>query len=281
MSGIRRHADNLVRYKGPTAVSGGTVLDVAAGASSTFKVLDDAKEQEVAAAVTRLRSAAAAFETDLEIPHIIPQWLTTNDSIHIELADGSTMQTFVVVVTPGTDEGTPATNFDTLTISVLGLDSAAVAGAKITLVHKAAPNVVIPVKRHVDPFELGDNVEAELDAVPGTLDVQVVSQIQKTTHTEDGEIATNQEAYDVVTLASGFSGAVSAGRRLRNTLGADVTMSEYGTVTAGSADWGFEGTLADSYAGLETGKTVKLEIHFNGGGGFKDVVSMVEPVVEA
>jgi hypothetical protein len=93
------------------------------------------------------------------------------------------------------------------------------------------------------------------------------------------DAAIDQPLYDLLLLTAGSSTAISAGRKIRRKYGADVTMSEYGTVEAGSEDWGWKGVIPDTLA-VGVGVNLLVEIRFTGsGGGLNDKVSFFLPVV--
>lgn len=279
--GMRRYASNLVRYKGPTKVSGDTVLNAAAGATSLLRVFDVSKQQHLRAATTRLRTDVAASVDIWLIPHIVPAWIEAGDTVTIITDTGVRHETSITSLVAGTDEDTPATNFDTVTVGTAATTPCS-EGNGITLLTKGTTGVIYPVEVLQTGFAQADAVEIETNT-PGTLHGTTVSLVQKTKSTEDGEIAPEQPERTVLTLALASTVAVSVRRRLRRKIGGDITMAEYGVTphVAGADDWGWEGTISDSLVGLEEGDLLQLEIHFNGGAGLIDIESLVEPVVEA
>jgi len=108
----------------------------------------------------------------------------------------------------------------------------------------------------------------ETDTV-ATFDSQVVDEIQRLSATEavgtaEVDAAIDQPLYDLLILTAGSSTLISAGRNIRRKFGADVTMSEYGTVVAGSEDWGWKGVIPDTLD-LKVGTNLLVEIRFTGG----------------
>lgn len=279
--GVRRYASNLVRYKGPTKLSGNTVLDAVAGATSLLRVFDVSKQQHLIAATTRLRTDVAASVDTWLIPHIVPAWIEAGDTVSIITDTGVRHETGITSLVAGTDEDTPATNFDTVTVDTAATTKCS-EGNRITLLTKGTSGVIYPVEVLQTNFAQGDAVEIETNT-PATLHGTTVSLMQKTKSTEDGEIASEQLERTVLTLALASTVGVSVRRRLRRKIGADITMADYGVTphVAGAADWGWEGTISDSLVGLEEGDLLQLEVHFDGGAGLIDIESLVEPVVEA
>jgi hypothetical protein len=285
---IRRDADNLVRYPGPIRESAGTVLDQASGAACVARVYDEQKECAVLAAETRLREAFSDGPT-VTIPHIVPQWIQAGDTMLMELDSGLWVNFTVDTVTPGTDENTPATNFDTLGITVTkpaGISAVAAIGNRLQLSSKgsSAADQQIPIQVKYNP-------PARLDEVtlwttdPATPERDMVVDFIHTTYaTEDGEIAVDQDEVQVLSIiGQSISNTLAIGGMIRTEIGADITMAEYGTPVAGAQDWGWEGTFADSMPDLREGSMVRIIITFNEAvlPGFKDTVNLIEPVVDS
>jgi hypothetical protein len=283
---IIRAADNLVRLKGPTIRSTGAILDnTGASATMFMRLFDEKKEQCVLAATTRLRTAVAASGTTWEIPHIDPIWVEDGDTLEILNDDGTFTRHSIVGggVSAGTDTSTPSTNFDTLTMAT-GPPVACKVGAQIRLVIKASGGKRFPIVPKNVRLEPSDTAEFETDVL-GTLDVIAIDKSYKdTVATEDGVTAKNQDdRISLVTMTVTTTAAITAGRRIRKKIGADIAMTEYGA----AATWtdenggGFAGTITDTLAGLETGDLIRVEGHFNGGAGLAALYHFLAPVSES
>ena len=283
---IIRAADNLVRLKGPTVRTTGAILDnTGASATMLMRLFDEKKEQCVLAATTRLRTALAISGTTWEIPHIEPIWVEAGDTLEIENDDGTFTRHSIAGggVAAGTDTSTPATNFDTLTMST-GPPVACAIGAVIRLVTKASGAKRFPVVPKNLRFAPADSAEFQTDTL-GTLDVLTIDKSFKdAVATEDGFAAKNQDdRISLITTTVGTTAAVTVGRRVRKKIGADIAMTEYGA----AATWtdenggGFAGTITDTFAGIETGDLIRVEGHFNGGPGLASLYYFLAPVNEA
>lgn len=286
---IIRGSDNSVKLLGPHKESDGSALDFTnAGATSTFELYDDRRETRIIPARTRLQ-ADAVIGLTFTIPHIVPQWLESGDSILIIGSDGEKMRRIVNTITPGTDELTPATNFDTVAVTV-ALSEASSKGSEVTLVKKGSGAVVLPiyVPRVAYAAVAGFVVEVQQD------DLTVKSGIldgawDATISTEDGAIALDQDEYPILQLAAGITTNVSVERRIRNKLTVSpIAMSEFPSGGAGTPPnpdtWrslgGFVGTIPDTDITMDIGDQVRVEITFDGGAGLKLILASVEPVIE-
>lgn len=274
---IRHLADHIVRYVGPTNSLTGVVLDSASGASGLVRVFNEHKEAKIGVFETRLRTAAAAAATTITIPHLEPQPIKASDVLLIE--DGKRWNSVVVSsVTPGTDETTPGTNFDTVVLAS-GLANAAAAGARVCLITKSLGSSILPITEGSEGIETGDVLEVETDTA-GTLYSATAGRVDSVRATEDGELAKNQPSARALVFSSGTSiQASSHGRRVRVKLGGDLTMAQYGTALAGRDDWGWAATIPDTHPGIKLGQLLRVEINFNGGAGLADVATLIEPVV--
>ncbi len=281
--------DNTVKINGPTREDTGAQLDnTNASATSLFRLFNEKKKRTVHAATTRLRTAVASgATTGFEIPHMVPQWLETGDVVTIETDGGEIDSLTIATFTPGTDDATPATNFDTFTVSV-GVGGACDVGREITLRTKATASDTLPITESQEEYEIGDTVEIQYDDI--TVDVgDVLRLFKKVIVTEDGEPAPSQESdFSVVVLDSNLGILTGAGNRLRVQVGSDFAMAEFPAGGAGTPpvdeDWvasgGFSATIPDTQLGMRAGELYLVEIHFNGGAGLALIDSFKAPVTE-
>ena len=275
--------DTAIDYPGPVnEFAPTTALDAASGATCLFRIFDNNKGARVIVAETRLRTAMAAAATAAQIPNMLPQFHEDGDTLELELDDG----TFHVTTVSSYDASNTSYDEITLAAGIPASRSMAI-GGKIRLTAKASTATVFPVEhsRYKGDvvLEIGDALEMETDTV-GTFDALVVDDLQRLSATEgvgteDAEVAIAQPLYDLIITTAGSSTPISAGRAVRQKIGSDVAMSEYGTVVAGSEDWGWKGIIPDT-TDLKVGMTLLIEIRFTGsGGGLNDKVSFLLPVV--
>ncbi len=272
---ITRGADNLFRINAPTKRSDGVPLDSTnASATALFRLFNLGKAHELHPAVTRLRTANLSTIT-FEVPHLVPLWIEVGDTILVETDDGEIDSLVIATVTPGTDAGTPATNFDTFTTGAAVAADCRV-GAKVTLHQKGSTALTIPISgAPAGKLVVGDEVEIQRNNF--TLKTAVPTRIWGGIHaTEDGLPATNHpDDPEAILLPSSLGSAADTGRRVRVKLGGDVTMAEFPSGGAAGypspVTWlkngGFEGTIADTEVDLSLGDLIEIEIHFDGGAG--------------
>ncbi len=267
----RRRSDNLIRLVGPTNASTGVSLDSASGAACIANIYDERKECQLETLKTRIRSDAAVSAVALEIPVFSPVVLEAGDTIGITHDNGTVSTYSISSMTPGSD-------YDTITIGS-GLTEEISAGHEIRLTKKGSAAVFYPIVANDIVPMADDTLEYESDAL--VLAIKTLLTVYRTTATEDGEPAANQESYLVFrNVTAGF--VISTGKRIRTRLGGDITMSQYpaaGPTVAGTDTWGWEGTIPDTTV-LGLGQKIRTDILFNGGAGLQLVESFVESVVE-
>jgi hypothetical protein len=223
---LQQFGDDLIELLGPMDNSDGTV--VSAITTCTATLYDDRKDTRIDQRVDRVAAEALAAAAQIQLDSTAR--FTTSDTVEIELDDGTIHQSAV-------------TSIDSATLMTLtsALPSVVSVGREIRRrVHPSSATVIEVVDGSI--FELGDAVEVTLD--DGTL--------QETTVTQRHE--------QWITLAAGLSGAASAGRRIAAKLGADITMTLFGTPAVNDETWGYRGTKADDHAGLVEGQKVRVEI---------------------
>ena len=283
---IVRGADNLFRIKGTTRKSDGVALDnTNEGATSLFRLYNKGKAHLIHAAVTRLRTANLSTVT-FEIPHLVPQWLEAGDLVLVETDEGEVDQLVVDAVTPGTDEATPATNFDTFTTTA-AVAGACRVGSKVTLFQKSATARLIPLSGAPSGrLVVGDEVEIQRNDL--TVVTVTANRVWSGVFaTEDGVRAPNHsDDPAVVQLPANLGATADPGRRLRVKIGGDFAMSEFPSGGAGTppdpAVWklagGFSGSIPDDQAGLSLGDLIEVEVLFDAGAGLFLVDQICESV---
>lgn len=116
-------------------------------------------------------------------------------------------------------------------------------------------------------FELGDVVEVDLD--------------DGTAH-DAGAVTDVDEDAGTIQVTTALASAASEGARVRCRLGAEVAMTEYGTPSLRTRDWGFQALLLASHPAHVLGKEVDVEITFVGApGGGLTVLSVIHGVVSS
>lgn len=286
---IKRHADNIIQYIGPTKTIDGAVLDnstdnTPSASTCIARVYDEQKAATIAPATTRVRTALAAAATVVLVPHIEPLWLEAGDGVMLTTDQGQTHRTTLASAVAGADEGTPATNFDTLTLTD-AIPGACAAGTVITLTSKDSTATIIPIAFSGREPIAGDSMEVQTNTEGSPSRANAVVTGIQSHATEDGEVAIDQGSVYTLTLTSAIAVDSNVGRIVRTQIGAEITLTEYGTdaqIVSGGDEWGWVGTFADDFAGLNTGSLVRVEIIFNNAvnPGFRDVEYRIEPIVE-
>lgn len=118
-------------------------------------------------------------------------------------------------------------------------------------------------------FEVGDVVEATESN--GTILV--------------GTLTAVDAAAGTITSDTPLAVGANAGARVRVRLGGEVTMTEYGTANLNSKDWGYQGSLLSTHAGLEIDTEIDVEISFKGAADnsldqLRVICGIVKPVEE-
>jgi len=290
---IVKGADNIIRYPGPINGADNSSIndDDYANVLSTFRVFKEREEHTLGQAKTRSRNALAAAAVTLEIPYFEQQIYYTGDTIVVAQENGR-LHSSAITVVRGTDKDTPATNFDTITLSV-GVVSSVAVGAEVFMSAKGTTGVNWHVEKKDLPFgtddrfriRMGSGVVEQKTIVGGESDVRVW---------EDGERASDQGVISMVEVNAAVSVATETGASapLRSEIflasGDPVAMSIYpaspGPYPVGSDAWGYAGTLiAADTASMGAGLRLQIEITFDGdtvGGGLLDKKIIRATVVE-
>lgn len=290
---LKRESDNLVRYVGPYSKSANLPMDVAnyAGALVNMSLYAEDYEMRVEQAWVRNRAVLSAGATAFTSPHFSRHFLQTGDDIYWIDPDGTEQIRQGITVTAGTDQTTPATNFDTISWAGTPTRLELPIGHKFFLLRKGPNADKFPVSSKKKLFEayIDSGITLELETeVPGTLITSTPSTLlpsQAIVATEDGDIAENQEVFDILDVGAGGASNVDPGRRIRVKLGPTIVMTEYpvGTHVAGNDDWGWEGTVPDllgNFAEVRAGDLVRIVVTLSGVAGLQDVESILAKVVE-
>jgi hypothetical protein len=282
MAKLNYQSDNVITLAGPVNLN----LDEAAGVSPTptvtARLYHERKEVRTAEFVTRLTLDEASSSTLINVPKTTPTAFEAADTVVIDLDDGSVHETTIVSVS------TVDAGYDIITLTA-GIPTAAAAGSTLRLTKKGATSLILVIQSPGGPITLekGDAIEIDLDS--GSVGLSV-DQVRTITAVEDADnvtatVALNQAAFECITLSGATSSAVSAGRRVRRKLGADVVMTAFGTFPTanpvlGDTSWGFRGTIEDTHADLEVGMSVRIEVVYNGGVALQMVKALRANVVE-
>ncbi len=287
---IIKGADNIVRYVGPINGADNTSIndDDYANVLSTFRVYNERMEHTLGRAPTHVRTDVAASTLDIEIPYFEPQVYYAGDTVNVTMDNGLIHTANVLVVTRGTDTGTPATNFDTLTLNSVVTDTVS-AGASFFMSTKGNIGTNIPIMRKDEPLEYGGSIRVTRNS---GVEQQITAGVNTVVSiTQDGVAASSQEEIEITQVGAVFSSTVDAGRIIRQevvTAADPVGMNIYpvspGPYPVGSDAWGYAGTyLASETVSLEPGQRLRIEISFNGDTttpGLEDKKSIFATVVE-
>ena len=122
---------------------------------------------------------------------------------------------------------------------------------------------VFPVA-HVKRFAVGDTF--------------IITQDDETEH-NGGLINVIDAEASTVQFANVTTDTCAAGRAVKVKLGADVTMTLFGTPVPGQEDWGFRGIITAAHSDLYIGQQVRIEIEFDGGANKERVILLRTNVV--
>ena len=286
MSKLSYQSDNTITLAGPVNVSLDSAVDTSPTTTVTAKLYHERKEVRTVAFVTRCTHAEATSSVLIGVPKTTPTVFEASDTVEITQDDGSIHETTIVSVATGSP------GYDVLTLTA-GLASAAAAGSTVRLTKKSATATILVIQSPGGPIALekGDAIEIDLDT--GLRTGIQVDQVRTITAVEDADNVTataalNQAVFDCITLSGATTGTVSAGRKVRRKLGADVAMTSFGTTDGvfpsnpvlGDTSWGFRGVITDTHDDLEVGMTVRIEVVFNGGTDLQMVKALRANVVE-
>jgi len=98
------------------------------------------------------------------------------------------------------------------------------------------------------------------------------------TYHDAGTVTARDLDADEVTVTTGLASAASAGARVLTSIGADVTLTTYGTPGLLTTDWGFKGTMLHNHADVKPGMQLRIEI-FLDASGVELLETIREPVV--
>jgi hypothetical protein len=282
MAKLNYKSDNAITLAGPVNLNLDTAVQTAAPVPTvTAKLYHERKEVRTVEFVTRLTLDEAISSTVINLPKFTPSVFEVGDTVVIDQDDGSVHETTISTFNL-------ATGYDSLSIAA-GLTKTAAAGSTLRLTKKGATSLILVIQSPGGPITLekGDTIEIDLDS--GIIGLSV-DQVRTITAVEDADnldptVAPGQDTFECITLSSTLTGTVSAGRKVRRKLGADIAMTNFGTFPTsnpvlGDTSWGFRGTIADTHDDLEVGMTVRIEVIFNGGVGLQMVKALRANVVE-
>lgn len=96
------------------------------------------------------------------------------------------------------------------------------------------------------------------------------------TFDEPGVTSVDVEAGTIL-IDSGLTSPADQDARIARKLGADVSLSAFGTPVLRSFDptWGFKGTIASTHVGLVIGQNVRIQIDYASGNGLQIIHAVV------
>lgn len=83
---------------------------------------------------------------------------------------------------------------------------------------------------------------------------------------EAGLVTAVDAAAKTVTVTTALTGDAVKGSRVMVKLGADLTLTAYGTPDVDTKTWGFDATVQSDHAGLRPGRAVRAEIELDSSG---------------
>lgn len=229
---IQLYADDLLQLLGPTDEKSYPIAAVTSVTSCTGRLYDDTKDAMAGAREGALNIDGAAAATSLTL--ISTARFLAADTVEVDLDDGTLHQTTIASVTSST-----------VLVLTDGLPSAAKKGRRIRRrFHPIGATTLEVAGGQGEHYELGDAIEVRQD--DGTRHETTV---------------TNRHG-DYLVIADAITVAVSCGNRIARKLGADISMTIFNSAGAlpHTDDWGYQGTIADTHAGLQTGMKVRAEI---------------------
>jgi len=229
---IQLYADDLLQILGPTDEKTYPIAAITTVTSCTGRLYEDTKDATANTREGVLNVDAAAAAATLTL--IATARFLAGDTVEVDLDDGTLHQTTIASVTDAT-----------VLVLTAGLASAAKKGRGIRRRFHPIGATTLEVSGGLgSQYELGDAIEVRQD--DGTLHETTVS---------------NRHA-DYLVLGDAITVAVSCGQRIARKLGADITMTIFNSAGAlpHTDDWGYQGTIADTHAGLKAGMKVRAEI---------------------
>ena len=286
MNKLRINSDNFISLSGPVRNDNGEAVSNSP-TSVTARIYDERKENRIAPYKTRLSlEADSSSATEYFVPKTDPVVFLIGDKIRFisPLGVVSTEAGNTVASVNTANAGYNGLNFSgALSIGTLA------AGSKVELRTYVTASTVLALASPAR-FSPGDTLEiVGDDGVRFERDVGYVRRVAETEDTANvlATAASSPDANTVVSLSSATDRAVSSGNRVRCKLGADVSMSAFGTFpaaadnpVAGDTSWGFRGQITDTHTGLVVGQDVRIEIEHIGDG-FNVVDSIRAKVVES
>jgi len=132
-----------------------------------------------------------------------------------------------------------------------------------TVADAASGANVIQVSR-IKKFAVGDTI--------------IITQDDETDH-DGGLITVIDSESSTLTFTTVTTDTCAAGRVVKVKLGANVTMTLFGTPVPGQEDWGFRGIITAAHSNLYIGQQVRIEIEFDGGANKERVILLRTNVV--
>lgn len=255
-------SDNLIELVGPTDVALNLPIT---GATVSAKFYDRRLIFEMG--ILETFNVEADFDTtispDILIPKIRPCPYNPSDVV---ILDGFSTVNGDPLRTGGTITARDLTpvGWDRLTLGGAIVNMRAPIGSPFKLFSKVTgASIWVPIDK---PLEETADVVLEVRLDSGTTAEQTVSRSYAPTVTYNGAIPPNHPKMPEL-LQMTLSGALSVGKSMRVKLGTgSISMAQYGTPAAGSALWGYRGTVPHTHAAVaRLGRQMLAEITLVGG----------------
>lgn len=224
---------------------------IASGTTGTVKLYNDNNETKLIDLESKLSADEAAGQTTISVDDTTG--FADGDTVRIDLDNG--------LIHPTTINGVPTATEITLAAGILTAASKNKAIRRTKLGTNATYLAVDSVGRNrLDPlssWRVGLTISLVLDDL--------------TTPTPATVTQVLTDPCPILVVDTAPTGAISTGREVKNKLGADITMADFGTFpssspTAGDKLWGYRGTVVNTHAGLIPGMYVRGEMDIVDGG---------------
>lgn len=228
-------SDNLIELRGPVNIT--TDLAINEGAVVSAKLYDTLVDTRLGAYETVL-TEDSAFQADSVIVRDAAP-LSTGTIILLELDDGSTLRTTIINLS-GTDN---------TTVQLLSLlDAPSSTGNKFSVEIWDSTSTIISID-NFQGWESNMNMEISLD------DTTLIERTISLVNPDSGYLS--------LSGSPGFD--VSSGNIVKRKIGADITMSNFGTFpnvdpVAGDPEWGFRGIINHDHSDIQLGMRLRGEI---------------------
>jgi hypothetical protein len=232
---IRYRWDNVIEFRGPVDLTLDAAMStIIASTVSTARLYNEAKDTKLVDLVTELSADHDAAADDLSVDSIVG--FADADTLRVDLDDGTVKETTLDEAPSGVVLNLAA-----------GITSAASKGNKVHRVKMGTNATYLAVEDigtlRDDPlrdWRIGD----ELSFLHDNFALQEVTVAQVLV-----------VPCPLIVIDTAVVAATSTGKQVKNKLGADITMADFGSFpgsapVVGDPAWGFRGTIDKNHLGL-------------------------------